>query len=82
MATRSDTYYRLSRTTYKTLVYAIAIALSITFLFPVVWALGASLKPLIEVYRFPPTFFHWPPQWQNYPEALSKLPFARFIGNT
>ena len=82
MKTRSAAHYRFRRTAFKALIYAIAIGLSVTFLFPVVWAVGASLKPLIEVYRFPPTFFHWPPRWHNYPEALSKLPFARFIGNT
>ena len=82
MAARSDIYYRISRAATKTVIDAVAIGLSVTFLFPVVWALGASFKPLIEVYRFPPTFFHWPLRWQNYPVALSKLPFARFIGNT
>ena len=63
-------------------MYAAAVGLSVVFLFPLVWAIGASFKPLIEVYRFPPTFFHWPPQLANYSEALSKLPFLRFIGNT
>ena len=67
---------------FKVALYAIAVALSLAFLFPVVWAFGASFKPLSEVYRFPPSFFAWPPRWENYPEALSKLPFARFIANT
>ena len=81
-AQRSDFYYRASRLAVKVVLYALAIGLSIAFLFPVVWAFGASLKPLGEVYRYPPTFFHWPPRWENYPQALSKLPFARFIANT
>jgi len=63
-------------------LHLLAVALSLVFLFPVVWALGASFKPLIEVYRFPPTFLVWPLRWANYTEALSKLPFFRFIGNT
>ena len=79
---RSDFYYRASRLAVKVVLYALAIGLSIAFLFPVVWAFGASLKPLGEVYRYPPTFFYWPPRWENYPQALSKLPFARFIANT
>jgi len=79
---KSDLYYRASRVAFKALLYALAIGLSLAFLFPVVWAFGASLKPLGEVYRYPPTFFHWPPRWENYPQALSKLPFARFIANT
>ena len=79
---RSSRYYRLRRRVFALLLYALAAGLSAMFLFPLVWALGASFKPLLEVYRFPPSFLHWPPHWQNYPEAISKLPFFRFIGNT
>ncbi|HOX38097.1 MAG TPA: carbohydrate ABC transporter permease [Candidatus Brocadiia bacterium] len=82
METRSGAYYRVRRNAWRLSLYALAFGLSFAFLFPVVWAFGASFKPLIEVYRFPPTFFTWPPRWQNYPEALSKLPFAAFIWNT
>ena len=79
---RSSRYYRLRRRVFEIFLYALAIGLSAMFLFPLVWALGASFKPLLEVYRFPPSFLHWPPRWENYPEAISKLPFFRFIGNT
>ena len=79
---RSSRYYRLQRGLLRGALYSVAIGLSIVFLFPLLWAVGASFKPLIEVYRFPPTFFHWPPQLANYSEALSKLPFLRFLGNT
>lgn len=64
------------------LTYALCLALSAVFLFPLAWAFGASLKPLLEVYRFPPEILPWPPRWSNYAEALSKLPFARFLANT
>jgi len=82
MTRKTAKHYRFRRLAFKAFLYALAIGLSISFLFPVVWAFGASLKPLSEVYRFPPTFFSWPPRWENYPAALSKLPFARFIANT
>ena len=70
------------RRLFRAWLYALAVGLSAVFLFPLIWALAASLKPLLEVYRFPPTLWVWPPQWHNYTEALAKLPFARFIGNT
>ena len=79
---RSFRYYHLRRRVFEVFLYALAVGLSAMFLFPLVWALGASFKPLLEVYRFPPSFLHWPPRWENYPEAISKLPFFRFIGNT
>jgi len=80
--TKTALHYKVRRFAFKASLYVLAVALSISFLFPVVWAFGASFKPLAEVYRFPPTFFHWPLRWQNYPEALAKLPFAQFIANT
>jgi multiple sugar transport system permease protein len=82
MSRRPAKYYRLRRIAFRGMLYVLAIALSAAFLFPVVWSVGASFKPLIDVYRYPPTFFPWPLRWQNYPEALSKLPFARFLSNT
>ena len=81
-AAKSAGYYRLRRGAYRIFIHVIAVGLSAIFLFPLLWAIGASLKPLIEVYRFPPTFFYWPPQWANYPEAIAKLPFFGFISNT
>ncbi len=82
MKARTARQYRVRRFAFMAVLYLLAIALSASFLFPVVWAFGASFKPLSEVYRFPPTFFSWPLRWENYPEALSKLPFAKFIANT
>jgi len=82
MDIKSRRHYRFRRLAFQGFLYALAIGLSVSFLFPVVWAFGASFKPLAEVYRFPPTLFTWPPRFENYPEALSKLPFAGFIGNT
>jgi ABC-type glycerol-3-phosphate transport system permease component len=63
-------------------LYAVLIGLSVVFLVPLVWALTSSLKTLDNVYQFPPSFGVADPQWSNYPRALSRLPFARFILNT
>lgn len=63
-------------------LYAVLIALSVVFLAPLLWALTSSLKTLDRVYQFPPSFGVADPQWLNYPRALSRLPFARFIFNT
>ena len=35
-----------------------------------------------EVYRFPPSFSLKHPQWSNYREAFTRLPVARFLGNS
>ena len=62
--------------------YALLAAVSVAFLFPILWSMTASVKSLREVYRYPPRIWVSDPRWSNYPEALSKLPFAAFMANT
>ena len=57
-------------------------ALSIGFLCPLLRSMNASVKSLMEVYEFPPSLWVDQPKWSNYRVALSRLPFARFMGNT
>ena len=49
---------------------------------PMAWAVVSSLKPLDEVYAFPPSFRVADPQWSNYREALTRLPVPRFLLNS
>lgn len=49
---------------------------------PLVWAVASSIKPLDEVYAFPPSFWANDPQWTNYAEAATRLPLFRFLLNS
>jgi ABC-type glycerol-3-phosphate transport system permease component len=51
-------------------------------LLPIAFAATSSLKPLQEVYTFPPGFSVRDPQWSNYYEAFTRLPVARFLCNS
>ncbi len=62
--------------------YAALIALCAFMLLPLVWAAVSSLKPLEEVYEFPPSFGVDQPQWSNFREAFTRLPVARFLANS
>ncbi len=73
---------RLARRGSGVLAWAVLAGLSAIFLMPFIWSLSASLKPLGGVYAFPPELGVADPQWQNYPAALAKLPFGRFVLNT
>lgn len=72
----------IRRRLWNGLMYALLIAIGVSFALPLVWAFCASLKTLDQVYAFPPQFWPDEPVWSNYPEALRKLPFVRFIANT
>ncbi len=62
--------------------YSIAILVAFLFLLPLFWMLSSSLKPNYQVLEFPPRWLPNPVQWQNYPEALTYLPFGRYGLNT
>ncbi len=54
----------------------------ITFLGPTLWMISSSLKARTEVFAVPIVWIPATPQWGNYVEALSLLPFGRFAINT
>ena len=66
----------------QAVMFVILCILSLGFLFPIMWAMTASVKPLGDVYQFPPSLLIQHVQWSNYNQALSKLPFLRFMANT
>ncbi len=79
---RDSTVTMTHRIRMMLLRYAALIALCAFMLLPLVWAAVSSLKPLEEVYVFPPTFRVHQPQWSNFREAFTRLPVARFLANS
>ncbi len=63
-------------------LHAILIAGSMLFLLPFLWSFSTSLKLESEVFTFPPQFVPADIQWQNYPDALTAIPFGRYAVNT
>lgn len=66
----------------KVVHYALLSLVALFFLAPAFWMLSASLKPDYEIFATPPTLWPVTVRWQNYPEALTSLPFGRFAVNT
>lgn len=66
----------------RLLAYAVLIAAAIVFATPFVWMVSASLKEGKEVMSWPikwiPEVFHF----ENYSEALSKIPFGLYFFNS
>lgn len=61
-------------------VYAVLIGMAWCALFPILWALSGSLKKQSEVTA--PVLFPAHPQWSNYLDVFSLMPFWRMLGNT
>lgn len=65
-----------------TLIYVLVIGAGILFALPFLWAIGSSLKPITEIFKFPPTMWPVQPRWENYADVFRIAPFMRFIYNT
>ncbi|MEE9296029.1 MAG: carbohydrate ABC transporter permease [Phycisphaerae bacterium] len=64
------------------ILYGVLCVVAAVQVLPLLWALATSLKPLDEAYDSPIVFTGTAPQWFNYVEVFSKLPFARFLLNS
>lgn len=67
----------------KILIYIILIAIALIMIIPFLWMLSASIKSDREVFQMNP--FVWipeEPRWRNYKDIWTKIPFAKFVGNT
>lgn len=68
-------------------VYFLLTVVALMMAFPLVFSLAASLKPLDELFRFPPTLFPQNPTMDNYSDLIvtlgqSWVPFSRYFVNT
>lgn len=64
------------------LIHIILLAGVTVMLIPLIWMLSSSLKPVSDLYLFPPKWIPNPVQWHNYAEAVTAIPFLRYLGNT
>ena len=69
-------------------VYFVGFLFSLLMVFPLVFSICQSFKPLDELFRFPPTIFPRNPTTDNYSDLfvimsqLSWVPFSRYVFNT
>lgn len=61
---------------------ALFIIFSIIWLFPIVFALGTSFRPLQDIYNNVLNIIPLSPTIENYVSLFSRLPMGRIVGNT
>lgn len=64
------------------LVTALVWGVALLFLIPLLWMVSSSLKSNYQIFEVPPRWMPDPPRWENYREALTMLPFDRYVVNT
>lgn len=73
---------RAARAIRRWLLYAVVLVFGLLFAFPLYWAVQTSLKAERELYYYPPTFAPEMPQWRNYVDVLTRVPFDLWFANT
>jgi multiple sugar transport system permease protein len=71
----------LQRLSLLTLQIILTLVL-LSFLAPTFWMISSSLKATTEIFAQPIVWIPKDPQWANYREAMTILPFAKFAVNT
>ena len=64
------------------LTWVVLLSGGVAFVLPLYRMLSGSLKPLSEIYTFPPRFIPETIQWTNYIEVWRRLPFHLFFMNS
>jgi multiple sugar transport system permease protein len=64
------------------LAHLLLVAVAVLFSFPVMWMVLSSLKSGMELSTSP--FSFWPKTWrfENYSDAMTAMPYARYLTNT
>ncbi|MDQ3654110.1 MAG: carbohydrate ABC transporter permease, partial [Chloroflexota bacterium] len=66
----------------RTVVYGLILLGAAVVFVPFLWMLSTSLKQESQLFAYPPEWIPTPPQWHNYLDAWTALPFNRFLFNT
>lgn len=62
--------------------YAAAFTAAAIMCIPFLWMVSTALMDEFEVFQYPPPLMPANPRWENFPEALTALPFGRFFLNS
>lgn len=66
----------------KTVIFLFMLAAALIALFPFYWMFVTAVKPIDEIFAFPPKL--WPGEfiWSNFATALSRAPFGLYFRNS
>jgi multiple sugar transport system permease protein len=63
-------------------IYAGYVAVGAVFLFPLLWVVSLSLRPMAELFAYPPRLVPQHPTLAAYREVLTGSPVARYLWNS
>ncbi len=80
--TKTSKRRELRRSILHATLYIPLILLSFATIFPFLWMISTSFKPLHDALIIPPKWIPNPIYWQNYPDIFRLYPFTLFFFNS
>lgn len=66
----------------KYINFFVVAIVSFMFLLPIIWMVSSSLKDTNTIFKYPPKLLPDPVLWKNYLEAVTYIPFFKYMKNT
>ncbi len=62
--------------------YVALTCIGLAFILPFIWMVSTSVKPIGQVFVYPPKWIPDPVLWSNYRKAMTAVPFLLYFRNT
>jgi multiple sugar transport system permease protein len=63
-------------------LHAVLLTVGLFFMFPFIWSISTSLKPMADLFQVRPSLVPSEIRWENYRDVFDTAPFLRFYLNT
>ncbi len=63
-------------------LHVLLLTVGLFFMFPFIWSISTSLKPLGDLFEVRPSLIPSEVRWENYREVFETVPFVQFYFNT
>ena len=74
--------FRRERRTYNIIRYLVLTIAGLLFAFPLFWTVSSSLQTWQELRSFTPHLLPAVPQWNNYVQLFTVVPYGRWMANS
>ena len=66
----------------RVVLHVVLMSTGLFFMFPFIWSLSTSLKPMSDLFSVTPNLIPSEFRWQNYADVFDSAPFLRYYANS
>lgn len=79
---KGSSYTKIKKLAIQVLVYALLVCGGLFALLPLYWLVRSSLMEMSQIFEMPPVWIPNPIRFENYVEAMTIVPFAKYFLNS